>query len=154
MSQLLDKAEKLLNQSRYALIVVDGTDSVSIKKKLLQNMYFTAKTKTYIYIIYFVLQLFKTEFPGPVKRAQEMTAMMERLQHLARRYDVAVVITNKIMENTREPQTDVIGQFSSTRIRLREGQRNRKICVLDKSPNFFESIESIFEINLHGVVDI
>lgn len=134
--QLLQQASALMSQSRYALLVVDSATA-----------------------------LYRTDYSGRGElsaRQMHMAKFLRSLQRLADEYGVAVVITNQVVAQVdgmsfAGPTTKPIGgnimaHASTTRLSLRKGRGENRICKIYDSPNLPES-EAVFSIGEKGIDD-
>merc|ERR1719281_1579065 len=135
--QLLTEASAVFCESRYALLVVDSATG-----------------------------LFRTDYTGRSEladRQQALNRFMRKLQRIADEHGVAVVITNQVMSNPEGgvpsfmgPQVrpvggHIIGHASQTRLMLRKGKGENRICKIYDSPSLPEG-EAQFAIG-PGIVD-
>jgi DNA repair protein RAD51 len=85
------------------------------------------------------------------------------LQRLADEFGVAVVITNQVVANvdsnamfnadSKKPiGGHIIAHASTTRLYLKKGKAENRICVVYESPNLPES-DATFTINTDGIGD-
>lgn len=135
---LLEQAAALMAENRYALIVVDSATA-----------------------------LFRTDFSGRgelAERQQRLAQFLRRLQRLADEFGVAVVITNQVTAKVDGgpaamfgPQItpiggNIIAHASTTRLFLRKGRGENRVCKVYDSPCLPEG-EATFAIAETGVVD-
>ena len=134
--QLLTQAAAMMAESRFALIIVDSATA-----------------------------LFRTDFVGRgelAERQQSLALFMRQLQRLANEYGVAVVITNQVVASPdssmfmRDPLKpiggNIIAHASTTRLKLRKGRGETRICKVVDSPCLPEA-EATFAITGSGVGD-
>jgi len=134
--QLLTQASAMMAESRYALIVVDSATA-----------------------------LFRTDFSGRgelAERQQTLAQFMRNLQRLANEYGVAVVITNQVVASpdssvfAKDPIKpiggNIIAHASTTRLKLRKGRGETRICKVIDSPTLAEA-EASFALTGQGVTD-
>ncbi|VDD96213.1 unnamed protein product [Enterobius vermicularis] len=136
--QLLVQASAMMADSRYALLVVDSATS-----------------------------LFRTDFSGRGELASRQMLLgkfMRALLKLADEFGVAVVITNQVVAQVDGAasmfQADakkpigghIIAHASTTRLFLRKGKGETRICKIYDSPCLPES-EAVFAITTHGIDD-
>ncbi|MBN2478232.1 DNA repair and recombination protein RadA [Candidatus Micrarchaeota archaeon] len=131
---LVDKAEELLQNENIKLIVIDS---------------FTSQ--------------FRADYIGRGalgERQQKMNKHIHTLQRLADDYNVAVYITNQVMDNpgilfgdpTKPIGGHVLGHASTYRLYLRKSKDEKRIARLVDSPNLPEG-ECVFKVNKKGVTD-
>ena len=85
------------------------------------------------------------------------------MQKLSEEYNVAVVITNQVMADpggatfmAAPPKPiggHVLSHFSTTRLGLRKGRGEQRICKIYNSPCLAES-DCTYEINAKGIIDV
>jgi DNA repair protein RAD51 len=136
--KLLLEAAAVFCESRYALLVVDSATG-----------------------------LFRTDYTGRgelAERQQALNRFLRKLQRIADEHGVAVVITNQVMSTPDSgpaafmgPQVKpvgghIIGHASQTRLFLRKGKGNTRICKIYDSPSLPEG-EAMFEITEGGIRD-
>ncbi|XP_035775112.1 DNA repair protein RAD51 homolog A-like [Anopheles albimanus] len=136
--QLLMLASAMMVESRYALIIVDSATS-----------------------------LYRTDYNGRgelAARQGHMGKFMRMLLRLADEFGVAVIITNQVVAQVDgaavfnpDPKKPVgghvLGHASTTRLYLRKGRGETRICKIYDSPCLPES-EATFAINPDGVGDV
>jgi len=134
--QLLTQASAMMAESRYALIVVDSATA-----------------------------LFRTDYQGRgelAERQQNLAQFMRQLQRLANEFGVAVVITNQVVASpdtgvfAKDPIKpiggNIIAHASTTRLKLRKGRGETRICKVIDSPTLAEA-EASFAITGQGIQD-
>ncbi|VDN28552.1 unnamed protein product [Gongylonema pulchrum] len=136
--QLLIQASAMMAESRYALLVVDSATS-----------------------------LFRTDFSGRgelAARQMMLAKFLRMLLKLADEFGVAVLITNQVVSQvegacgmfqgeTKKPiGGNIIAHASTTRLYLRKGRGETRICKIYDSPCLPES-EAVFAITKHGIDD-
>ncbi|XP_038072257.1 DNA repair protein RAD51 homolog 1-like [Patiria miniata] len=135
--QLLLQASAMMSQSRYALLIVDSATA-----------------------------LYRTDYSGRGELASRQMHLAKFLRHLlkiADQYGVAVVITNQVVAQvdgsamfSADPKKPIGGNImahaSTTRLYLRKGRGETRICKIYDSPCLPES-EAMFAINADGVGD-
>lgn len=136
--RLLAEAAAVFCQSRYALLVVDSATG-----------------------------LFRTDYTGRAELAERQQALnkfLRNLQRLADEHGVAVVITNQVMSSPdgqanpfMGPQVKpigghIIGHASQTRLFLRKGKGETRICKIYDSPCLPEG-EAMFAITAGGIAN-
>ena len=130
---------KLMTQTRFALLVVDSATS-----------------------------LYRTDFAGRGELSSRQTHLakfMRTLQRLADEFGVAVVITNQVVAQVDggpsamfnpDPKKpiggNIIAHASTTRLSLRKGRGETRICKIYDSPCLPES-DCLFAINEDGIGD-
>lgn len=131
---LVDKAEELITQNNIKLIIVDS---------------FTSQ--------------FRADYIGRGalgERQQKLNRHIHVLQRLADKYNLAVYITNQVMDNpailfgdpTRPIGGHVLAHASSTRVYLRKSKDEKRIARLVDSPNLPEG-ECVFKVTKEGLKD-
>lgn len=135
---LLRKAAEMMSESRYALIVVDS-----------------------------VMALFRTDYSGRgqlADRQMSLARFLRGLLRLADEFGVAVVMTNQVVaqvDNMAGYQTDpkkpigghIIAHASTTRLFLRKGKGEARMCKIYDSPCLPEG-ECTFAITPRGIEDV
>merc|ERR1712232_482333 len=136
--RLLTEAAVVFCESRYALLVVDSATG-----------------------------LFRTDYTGRgelADRQQHLNKFLRHLQRLADEHGVAVVITNQVMASPDQqanpymgPQVKpigghIIGHASQTRLFLRKGKGETRICKIYDSPSLPEG-EAMFAITTGGIMN-
>lgn len=135
---LLKEVSSVFCTSRYGLLVVDSATG-----------------------------LFRTDYSGRgelADRQQALNRFLRKLQRLADEHGVAVVITNQVMSSPESgpaaymgPQVKpigghIIGHASQTRLFLRKGKGETRICKIYDSPSLPEG-EAMFAIAEGGITD-
>lgn len=134
---LLTQASGMMAQSRFALVIVDS-----------------------------VTALYRTDYSGRSElfnRQTHLAKFMRALQKLADEFGVAVVITNQVVatvdasamyaQDTKKPVGgNIMGHASTTRLFLKKGRGESRICKVYDSPNLRES-EATFAITAEGIGD-
>ena len=135
--ELLNQACAMMAESRYALLVVDSATA-----------------------------LYRTDYTGRgelAPRQQHMARFLRKLQRLADEFGIAVIITNQVIaqvdgsscyiSDPKKPMGgNVIAHASQTRLYLRKGKGNNRICKIYDSPNLPNS-ECTFSISEAGIGD-
>lgn len=135
--QLLVQAAAMMSESRYALLVVDSATA-----------------------------LYRTDYSGRgelAARQMHLARFLRMLLRLADEFGVAVVITNQVVAQvdgaamfTADPKKpiggNIIAHASTTRLYLRKGRGETRICKIYDSPCLPES-EAMFAINADGIGD-
>jgi DNA repair protein RadA len=130
----IERADKLIKEKNIKLIVVDSLTA-----------------------------LFRAEFLGRGslgERQQKLNSHIHKLQTLADQYDLAVYITNQVMDNPGilfgDPTTpiggNVIAHAATTRLYMRKGKEEKRIIRLVDSPNMPEG-ECVIKITPGGIAD-
>ncbi|MGC8649320.1 MAG: DNA repair and recombination protein RadA, partial [Candidatus Micrarchaeia archaeon] len=130
----VERADKLIVEKGIKLIVVDSLTS-----------------------------LFRAEFVGRGalgERQQKLNTHIHKLQHLADTYNLAVYITNQVMDNPGilfgDPTTpiggNVLAHAAATRLYIRKSKEDKRIVRLVDSPNMPEG-ECIIRITKAGITD-
>lgn len=130
----IERADKLIRESNIKLVVVDS-----------------------------LMALFRSEFLGRGalgERQQKLNSHIHKLQKLADNYDLAVYITNQVMDNPGilfgDPTTPVGGNIvahaATTRLYMRKSKEDKRIVRLVDSPNMPEG-EAVVKITPDGIRD-
>jgi len=136
-SQLLLQASAMLAESRYALLVVDSATG-----------------------------LYRTDYSGRgelAARQMHLARFLRSLMRIADEFGVAVVITNQVVAEvdgaamfSKDPKKPIGGNImahaSTTRLSLRKGRGNSRVCKIFDSPCLPEA-EAMFTINENGIGD-
>lgn len=137
-SKLLVEAAQLMSTSRYAIVIVDS-----------------------------VTNLFRTDYSGRgqlSERQMHLGKFLRGLQRLADEFGVAVVITNQVVATVdagagmyggpgvKPIGGNIIAHASATRLYLRKGRGNSRICKIYDSPNLPEG-EATFALEENGIQD-
>ncbi|CAI4224407.1 unnamed protein product [Auanema sp. JU1783] len=135
---LLNAAGAMMSESRYALLIVDS-----------------------------IMSLLRTDFSGRGELAARQTMLAKMLRHLmklADEFGVAVVVTNQVVAQVdggggpyqADPKKPIGGHImahmTTTRLGLRKGKGETRICKVHQSPNLAES-EATFAITPLGIDD-
>ncbi|KAF9680339.1 hypothetical protein SADUNF_Sadunf06G0111000 [Salix dunnii] len=137
-SRLLLEAASMMVETRFALMIVDSATA-----------------------------LYRTDFSGRGElsaRQMHLAKFLRSLQKLADEFGVAVVITNQVVAQVdgsaifAGPQIKPIGgnimaHASTTRLALRKGRGEERICKVISSPCLAEA-EARFQISAEGVTDV
>ncbi|KAG8495488.1 hypothetical protein CXB51_013137 [Gossypium anomalum] len=137
-SRLLLEAASMMVETRFALMIVDSATA-----------------------------LYRTDFTGRGElsaRQMHLAKFLRSLQKLADEFGVAVVITNQVVAQVdgsaifAGPQIKPIGgnimaHASTTRLALRKGRAEERICKVISSPCLAEA-EARFQISPGGVSDV
>ncbi|XP_053690330.1 DNA repair protein RAD51 homolog A [Sabethes cyaneus] len=136
--QLLVQASAMMAESRYALLIVDSATA-----------------------------LFRTDYSGRGElnaRQVSLGKFLRMLLRLADEFGVAVVITNQVVAQVDasamfnpDPKKPIGGHIiahaSTTRLYLRKGRGDTRVCKIYDSPCLPES-EAMYAINADGVGDV
>lgn len=136
-TQLLVHAAAMMAESRYALLIVDSATA-----------------------------LYRTDYSGRGElsaRQMHMARFLRTLLRLADEFGVAVVITNQVVAQVdgasmfqADPKKPIGGNImahaSTTRLYLRKGRGETRICKIYDSPCLPEA-EAMFAINADGIGD-
>ncbi|XP_052139361.1 DNA repair protein RAD51 homolog B-like [Oryza glaberrima] len=136
-SRLLLEAASMMVETRFAIMIVDSATA-----------------------------LYRTDFSGRGElsaRQMHLAKFLRSLQKLADEFGVAVVITNQVVAQVDGaamfgPQIKPIGgnimaHASTTRLFLRKGRAEERICKVVSSPCLAEA-EARFQISPEGVTDV
>ncbi len=137
-SALLMQASAMMSESRYALLIVDSATA-----------------------------LYRTDFSGRGElsaRQMHLARFLRTLLRLADEFGVAVVISNQVVATVdgasamfnADPKKPIGGNImahaSTTRLYLRKGRGEQRICKIYDSPCLPEA-EAVFSINADGIGD-
>ncbi len=135
--KLLEQACAIMSQDRYALLIVDSATA-----------------------------LYRTDYTGRgelAARQQHMAQFLRLLQRIADEFGLAVLITNQVVAQVDggamfavDPKKpiggNIIAHASQTRLSLRKGRGENRICKIYDSPTLPES-ECTFSISEGGISD-
>lgn len=135
--QLLNQAAAMMSESRFSLLIVDS-----------------------------IMALYRTDFAGRGElsaRQMHVAKYMRTLQRLADEFGIAVVITNQVVAQVDggmmfnpDPKKpiggNIIAHSSTTRLSLKKGKGEQRICKIYDSPCLPES-ETVFAIYEDGIGD-
>lgn len=135
--QLLAQASGMLAESRYALMIVDSATC-----------------------------LYRTDYSGRgelSERQMHLARFLRALMRIADEFGIAVVITNQVVAQVdggsmfvKDPKKPIGGNImahsSTTRLSLRKGRGNTRVCKIYDSPSLPES-EAVFAICEDGIGD-
>jgi len=134
--ELLKTAAAIMSQDRYSLLVVDSATA-----------------------------LFRTDYTGRgelSERQMQMAQFLRQLTRLAEEFGVAVLITNQVTadpggmsfakDSTKPIGGNIIAHASTTRLRLRKGRGENRICTVYDSPTLPEA-DAQFAIGPNGICD-
>ena len=130
----IERADKLVRENNVKLIIIDS-----------------------------LMSLFRSEFLGRGalgERQQKLNSHIHKLQKLADSYDLAVYITNQVMDNPGilfgDPTTpvggNVVAHAATTRLYMRKSKEEKRIVRLVDSPNMPEG-EAVIKITPDGIKD-
>ena len=136
-SSLLIQASAMMSESKYALLIVDSATA-----------------------------LYRTDYSGRGElsaRQMHLARFLRMLLRLADEFSVAVVITNQVVAQVdasamfnADPKKpiggNIIAHASTTRLYLRKGRGETRICKIYDSPCLPEA-EAVFSINADGIGD-
>lgn len=138
-TQLLIMASAMMTESRYALLIVDSATA-----------------------------LYRTDYSGRGElsaRQMHLARFLRMLLRIADEHGVAVVITNQVVaqvdgaasmfggDQKKPIGGNIIAHASTTRLYLRKGRGETRICKIYDSPCLPES-EAMFSINADGIGDV
>ena len=137
--ELLNQASKMMCETRFSLLIVDSA-----------------------------MALYRTDFAGRGElsaRQGHLAKFMRTLQRLADEFGIAVVITNQVVAQVDggpsamfnpDPKKpiggNIIAHASTTRLSLKKGRGETRICKIYDSPCLPES-DCLFAINEDGIGD-
>lgn len=134
--ELLNQASKMMATTRFSLLIVDS-----------------------------IMSLYRTDFSGRgelAARQMHVAKYMRQLHRMADEFGIAVVITNQVVAqvdsamfsmDTKKPiGGNIIAHASTTRLSLRKGRGEQRICKIYDSPCLPES-ECVFAIYEDGIGD-
>ena len=134
--ELLKMAAAIMATDRYALIVVDSATA-----------------------------LFRTDYSGRgelSERQMQLAQFLRQLTRLAEDFGVAVFITNQVVadpggmsfakDSTKPIGGNIIAHASTTRLRLRKGRGENRICTVFDSPTLPEA-DAQFAVGPSGICD-
>jgi DNA repair protein RAD51 len=136
-NQLLLEASAMMAESRFALVIIDSATA-----------------------------LYRTDYSGRGElsaRQMHLAKYLRALLRLADEFGVAVVITNQVVAQVdgmsmfaADPKKpiggNIVAHASTTRLSLRKGRGNNRICKIYDSPCLPEA-EAAFAIANEGIVD-
>ncbi|KAI9017350.1 recombinase rad51 [Gaertneriomyces sp. JEL0708] len=136
-TQLLVQAAAMMAETRYALLIVDSATA-----------------------------LYRTDYAGRgelAARQMHLAQFLRTLTRMADEFGVAVVITNQVVAQVdgaamfnADPKKPIGGNImahsSTTRLYLRKGRGENRICKIYDSPNLPEA-EAMFSIGENGIDD-
>jgi DNA repair protein RAD51 len=171
------RPQRLLSISqRYGLNGMDSLDNVAYARAynadhqyelLNQAASMMASTRFSLLIVDSIMALYRTDYSGRGElsaRQSHVAKYMRLLQRLADEYGIAVVITNQVvaqvdgaagmfnMDPKKPIGGNIIAHSSTTRLSLRKGRAETRICKIYDSPCLPES-ECVFAIFEDGIGD-
>jgi meiotic recombination protein DMC1 len=113
-----------------------------------------------------VMALFRVDYSGRgelAERQQKLGRMLSKLMKLAEEFNVAVVVTNQVVADpggaamfvadSKKPiGGHVMAHASTTRLYLRKGRGEQRICKIYDSPCLPEA-ECVYQISNEGIID-
>ena len=113
-----------------------------------------------------ITALFRVDFSGRgelAERQQKLAKMLSNLIKIAEEFNVVVYITNQVVSDpggasmfVADPKKpvggNIIAHASTTRLSLRKGRGDQRICKIYDSPSLPE-VECVFSISEAGIVD-
>lgn len=113
-----------------------------------------------------IISLFRVDFSGRgelSERQQKLNKTMSALNKLGEQFNIAILITNQVMSDPGATLTfvanpmkpvggHVIGHASTTRLSLRKGKGDQRVCKVYDAPNLPET-ECIFQLSDTGIID-
>ncbi|KAH7645277.1 dna repair protein rad51-like protein [Dermatophagoides farinae] len=136
-TQLLIDAASMMSNSRYALMIVDSATA-----------------------------LYRTDYNGRSElaaRQMHLARFLRMLQRLADEFGIAVVITNQVVanvdasamfssDNKKPIGGHIVAHASTTRLYLKKGKGDNRVCRIYDSPNLPEG-DATFSIHNDGISD-
>lgn len=133
--ELLKMAAAIMSQDRYALIVVDSATA-----------------------------LYRTDYSGRgelSERQMHLAQFLRQLTRLAEEFGVAVFMTNQVVANpdgmsfakdsTKPIGGNIVAHASTTRLRLRKGRGENRICTVVRTSYSFFRVMVHFRLALHSI---
>lgn len=134
--ELLQDAAALMAESRFALLVVDSATA-----------------------------LYRSDYSGRAElsdRQMHLGQFLRQLTRLAEEFGIAVIITNQVVanpdgmsfskDNTKPIGGHIIAHASTTRLKLKKGRGENRVCQVFDSPTLPES-ECTFSLGAAGIED-
>jgi DNA repair protein RAD51 len=132
--ELMSEAAALMSDTRFGIMVVDSATA-----------------------------LYRTDYQGRSElseRQMHLAQFLRQLTRLAEEFGIAVVITNQVVANpdgmsfakdaSKPIGGNIIAHASTTRLKLKKGRGENRVCVIYDSPTLPES-ECSFSIGAEGV---
>ena len=167
----------LSTANRYGLLGEEILDNVAYARAynsdhqfhLLNQAAQMTKTRFSLLVVDSATANYRTDFTGREElaaRQRHLARVMRRLQRLTDEFGIAVVITNQVVAQVEVgPGTsifnvdskkpiggNIIAHASTTRLSLRKGRGETRICRISKSPSLPES-DCVFAIREDGIGD-
>ncbi|CAG8438381.1 recombinase rad51 [Rhizophagus irregularis] len=171
------RPERLVSiAERFGLVSEDALDNVAIARAyntdhqmtlLLHAAAMMAESRFALMIVDSATALYRTDFSGRgelAARQMHLAKFLRNLQRLADEFGIAVVITNQVVASvdgaasmfggdTKKPiGGNIIAHTSTTRLYLRKGKGECRICKIYDSPCLPEG-DATFAISDGGIVD-
>lgn len=117
-----------------------------------------------ILIVDSIMALFRVDFSGRgelSERQQVLGKTLSRLIKISEQFNVAVFITNQVMSDPGNTMGgdikkpiggNILAHASTTRLYLRKGKGEQRICKVYDSPLLAES-EAVYQISDDGIID-
>lgn len=135
-------------------------------KLLIQVSAMMAETRYGLIVVDSATALYRTDYSGRGElsaRQMHLARFLRQLQRIADEYGCAVVMTNQVCAKVdggamfaADPKTPIGGNImahaSTTRLSLRKGRANTRVCKVYDSPCLPEA-EAVFSINEDGIGD-
>ena len=137
LSNLLTQAAGAMIEDTYSLLIIDS-----------------------------IMQPFRVDFSGRgelSERQQVLGRMLSKIQKLCEQFNIAIFITNQVMADPSggmsyavDPKKPIgghiIAHMSTTRLFLRKGKGEQRVCKIWDSPSIGEA-EAIFQLSEGGICD-
>ncbi|KAI8621073.1 Rad51 protein [Chytriomyces sp. MP71] len=132
---------------------------------LVQGAAMMADTRFSLLIVDSATSLYRTDYSGRGElsaRQMHLAKFMRMLQRLADEFGIAVVMTNQVVaqvdgfsigDNKKPIGGNIIAHASTTRLYLKKGAGENRICKVYDSPNLPEA-EAQFSIGPDGINDV
>lgn len=155
------------NQVLDNVICARAYNSDHQNKLLMQACAMMAECRFSLMVVDSATALYRTDYAGRGELSARQVHLAKFLRHLLRiadEFGVAVVITNQVVAQvdggaamfSADPKKPIGGNImahaSTTRLYLRKGRGETRICKIYDSPNLPES-EAVFAINADGIGD-
>eukprot|EP00917_Polyrhabdina_sp_WS-2016_P028481 GHVP01060816.1.p3 GENE.GHVP01060816.1~~GHVP01060816.1.p3 ORF type:complete len:116 (-),score=16.67 GHVP01060816.1:854-1201(-) len=112
------------------------------------------------------MALFRVDFSGRgelSERQQLLGKLLSKLTKIADQFNIAVVLTNHVMSDpgagltfvpnpTKPVGGHVLGHASTTRLSLRKGKGEQRVCKVFDAPNLPE-MDCVIQLSDEGVID-
>lgn len=166
-SALLVKAAAMMEEGKYALVIVDS--AMAVGDTFTSHFQSLQIKEIQLTFVLHLFQLYRTDYTGRGElfdRQQHLNRFLRMLKKLTDMHGVAIVVTNQVvatMGNSSGPlhgggnQNDAAGGYifshaTATRLSLRAGRQNSRVCRIVKSPCRPEA-EAQFWIRTNGIGD-